>query len=62
MYHGDPLSGNQRATHTRSYTPKRWQKPHTRTHTLESDEGHTHTLLRSKTGGAGGVSKKGYTV
>ena len=49
-------SGNQ--GHTRSYTPKRWQKPHTRTHTLESDKGHTH-ILHSKTGGAGWISLRG---
>ena len=41
MYNDDPL--RQPGPHTRSYTPKRWQKPHTRTHTLESDKGHTHT-------------------
>ena len=45
MYEDDPHS---------SYTPKRWRKPDTRTHTLESDIGHTHTLLHSKTGGSGG--------
>ena len=43
MYNDDPL--RQPGPHTRSYTPKRWQKPHTgaRTHSLESDKGHTHT-------------------
>ena len=32
----DPL--RQPGPHKRSYTPKRWHKPHTRTHTLESDK------------------------
>ena len=58
MYNDDPL--RQPGPHTRSYTPKRWQKPHTRTHTLESDKGHTHTLLHSKTGGAGWISLRGW--
>ena len=56
MYNDDPL--RQPGPHTRSYTPKRWQKPHTRTHTLESDKGHTH-ILHSKTGGAGWISLRG---
>ena len=58
MYNDDPL--RQPGPHTPSYTPKRWQKPHTRTHTLESDKGHTHTLLHSKTGGAGWISLRGW--
>jgi hypothetical protein len=37
MYNDDPL--RQPGPHTRSYTPKRWQKLHTRTHTLEIDKG-----------------------
>ena len=60
MYNDDPL--RQPGPHTRSYTPKRWQEPHTRTHTLESDKGHTHTLLHSRTGGAGWISLRGWVV
>ena len=52
MYNDDPL--RQPGPHTRSYTPKRWQKPHTRTHTLESDKGHTHTHLPQNPAEQGG--------
>ena len=47
MYNDDPL--RQPGPHTRSYTPKRWQKPHTRTHAHTSrvtKVTHTHTYTR----------------
>ena len=60
MYNDDPL--RQPGPHTRSYTPTRDGKSHTRarTHSIESDKGDTHTLLHSKTGGAGWISLRGW--
>ena len=48
MYNDDPLYGNE--GHTHIPTLRRDCGSHTRTCTLESDKGHTRTLLRSKTG------------
>ena len=63
MYNDDPL--RQPGPHTRSYTPKRWQKPHTcaRTHSRVTKVTHTHSYTRgpAEPGGSayGGVGAVG---